>query len=129
MLDKILDLFHITTGNQKDNEALVTLATFFYKVDGRITWGEEEYMVNLLSAMEWNSNVDVAEFLQRVIPIINRVLDGPVENYMEFLANLMEDLQSDEAKARAKQIARAISDADGEISDIEVECLDYINNF
>lgn len=130
MLDRISHLFKQTTGNQAENEALVTLATFFYKVDGRVTLEEQDYIRDFLSVMEWDSKIDIEVFQSRIIPKVNNILacDNDEEN-LKFLAELMESIASDDARSRAKQIARAIADADGEIDDREVKCLEYIKQF
>lgn len=130
MLDRIKEFFKQSSGNQEENEALVTLATFFYKVDGRVTLEEQDYIDDLLSVMEWNSSIDIQVFQSRIIPKINDVLvsDSDADN-LKFLSNLMASFTTDEARSRAKQIARAISDADGEIDDREVKCLEYIKQF
>ncbi|PCJ35812.1 MAG: hypothetical protein COA99_13605 [Moraxellaceae bacterium] len=129
MFDSIYSLVGDMKSNQKDSEALVALATFFYKVDGRITLDEEEYINNFLSVLEWNSSIDITVFQKRVIPTINQVLDGPIDGYLKYLGGLMDDIESKEARALAKKIAQEISDVDGEVADLEVQCLDYIKNF
>jgi len=129
MFDSIYSLVGDMKSNQKDSEALVALATFFYKVDGRITLDEEEYIDDFLSVLEWNSTIDITVFQKRVIPTINQVLDGAIDGYLKYLGGLMDDIESKEVRALAKKIAQEISDVDGETADLEVQCLDYIKNF
>jgi len=129
MLEKIISLFKSPISKQSENEALVTLATFFYKVDGRITLEEQDYIDDFLSVIDWESSIDVSVFQTNIIPKINQVLRGNPGEYLKFLAELMDQIESEDGKKRAKQIATAISDADGEISDLEIKCLDYIKTF
>lgn len=130
MLDRIKEFFKQSSGDQEENEALVMLATFFYKVDGRVALEELDYINDLLSVMDWNSSIDIQVFQTRIIPKINDVLDSDSdEDNLKFLASLMESISSDDARSRAKQIARAISDADGDIDEREGKYLEYIKQF
>lgn len=129
MLEKLLKIMSSENGSQSDNEALIRIATFFYKIDGRISIEEQDYMSQLKEELEWQSNIDIDRFQQRIVAEINQVLDGPADQYNVFLEKVMDSIESKVAIEKAKQIAQAISDTDGEIADTEVKSLDFISTY
>jgi tellurite resistance protein len=129
VLEKLLQILNGEKNNQSDNEALVKVATFFYKIDGRISIEEQDYMSKLKNDIEWQSNLDIDNFHQRIISEINQVIDGPSSKYNDYLAKVMDSIESKAVIERAKQIAQTISDADGEIADAEVKSLDFISTY
>lgn len=129
MLDKLLGILNTEKSGQADSEALIKIATFFYKIDGRISIEEQEYMTKLKEEIEWQSGIDIDRFQQRIIGEINQVIDGPADQYNTYLAKVMDCIESPEVIAKAKQIAQAISDSDGEIADAEVESLNFISAY
>lgn len=129
MLEKLLKIMSSENGSQSDSEALIRIATFFYKIDGRISIEEQDYMSQLKEELEWQSNIDIDRFQQRIVAEINQVLDGPADQYNVFLERVMDSIESKVAIEKAKQIAQAISDTDGEIADTEVKSLDFISTY
>jgi tellurite resistance protein len=129
VLEKLFQILNGEKNNQSDNEALVKVATFFYKIDGRISIEEQDYMSRLKNDIEWQSNLDIDNFHQHIISEINQVIDGPSNKYNDYLAKVMDSIESKAAIERAKQIAQTISDADGEIADAEVKSLDFISTY
>ncbi len=81
MLEKLLKIMSSEKGSQSDSEALIRIATFFYKIDGRISIEEQDYMSQLKEELEWQSNIDIDRFQQRIVAEINQVIDGPADQY------------------------------------------------
>lgn len=129
MLEKLLNILSGKQSEQSDSEALIKIATFFYKIDSRISIEEQEYMQKLMDTLEWESNISIERFQERVITEVNQVLDGSPEYYNSYLAKVMDSIKSEEVIAKAKEIAKAISDSDGEIADEEVSSLDFISAY
>lgn len=128
MLEKILSVFKspIDGASQKESEALVMLATFFYKVDRRVALEEQQYIEKFIEEVPWFSSLDVSTFQERLIAVVNSVLAAGEERSYEFLGEIMSLIETDDGRDRAKRIAREISDVDGEIGDLEVKFLEYV---
>ncbi len=132
---KIVDFFTdkmaglIEQSDQKSSEALVELATFFYKVDRRISLEEQDYIANLLKGLPWDANLSKESFQMSCIGRINDIVDAPDDDVFKYLAGLMESFESSEALEKAQRICQEISDSDGEIADDEVKYLDFVKSF
>ena len=128
MIEEIFSFFSsITTDTtQEESESLILLATFFYKVDNRISLEEQQYIERLMKEMVWSSNIDISTFQERTIAKINQVLGKGDENCYQFLEDVMSSIKTPEGRDRAKMIAKEISDADGEIADDEVRYLEFV---
>ncbi|MEM1189499.1 MAG: hypothetical protein AAGI72_13290 [Pseudomonadota bacterium] len=111
------------------SEKLIELATFFYKIDKRVSLEEQSYIDGLLKTIEWDLPLSTEAFHRNCIGKINRIIDEPEESIRLYLTELMQDLSELGATAKAKTIAKEISDADGEIADEEVKYLDLVMSF
>lgn len=114
------------TEEQAVSEKLIELATFFYKIDMRISLAEQNYMDQFLKSIEWKSSIHIESFQQRCIAKVNDVIGESEVEIGLFLSDLMKQLAELGAADRAKLIAKEISDADGEIADHEVKYLDIV---
>ena len=128
MLERILAAIKhpITHADQPENEALIKLATFFYKVDGRITLEEQEYIHTFIREVPWSSTIDVEVFQEQMISVVNQVLARGPSECMEFLAQVMDSIKTEEGIAKAKAVAKEVSDVDSEIADDETRYLEFV---
>ncbi|WP_415884216.1 hypothetical protein [Neptuniibacter sp. QD34_54] len=61
----ILDVFKNKVGSllnesdQEANEKLIELATFFYKIDNRVSLEEQRYVDELMGTIEWSSTISI----------------------------------------------------------------------
>ncbi|MEY4588688.1 MAG: hypothetical protein RL497_764, partial [Pseudomonadota bacterium] len=78
--------------NQAESEKLIELATFFYKVDMRISQGEQEYIVELLEGIEWSSPINIESYQEKCISKINVILGGAEDQILVYLSSLMEEI-------------------------------------
>ena len=124
----LLDADRISN-RQEVNEKLVELATFFYKIDGRISLPEQAYMEELLNSLEWNSTTPVETFQNECIARINQLKLSDSAIVASYLTGLMTRLEELEAIDQAIAIAKEISDADGEIADDEVRYLEVVRSY
>ena len=114
---------------QSVNESLIELATFFYKIDRRVSLEEQKYVHDLLKTIEWRSPKSIQSYQRDCIANINRVIEKSEEEISIYLSELMQKLSDHGAADKAKLLAREISDADGEIADDEVKYLDLVMAF
>lgn len=114
---------------QSTSEKLIELATFFYKVDKRVSLAEQKYIDELLETIEWKSSVSIESYQTDCIAKINGVIAMPEDKIYSYLANLMHALNELGALDKAQTLAKEISDADGEIADDEVKYLDLVMSF
>ena len=114
---------------QAVNELLIELATFFYKIDKRVSLEEQEYMENLMAGLKWTSPTNIETYQSGCIARVNKIDSAPESEVYSYLTKLMESLEKVDGVAQAKEIAREISDADGEIADDEVKYLKFIKAF
>ncbi|WP_412724735.1 hypothetical protein [Alteromonas sp. D210916BOD_24] len=119
----------LNNSEQEVSEKLIQLATFFYKVDRRVSLEEQKYMDDLLETIEWNSPIDADYYQRTCISEINNLLDRSEDQIYAYLSKLMLDLSDLGAAEKAKILAKEISDSDGEIADDEVRYLEYILSF
>ena len=115
--------------NQSVNESLIELATFFYKIDGRVSLEEQQYIDELMNTIDWQSSVSVEAFQSDCIAKINSMLDFSEAEVLAYLSGVMETLAKLGAADKAKSLAQNIADADGEIADAEVKYLEFIMAF
>lgn len=115
--------------DQTESEALLLLATFFYKVDKRVTLDEQDYIDRLMRDLPWTSPIGPEAMKSRLLPRVEAVLQAGVAAYLPFLAEVMECLTSGDAVAQAQAVAKEITSVDGEIDDHEMMCLDYVMNW
>lgn len=111
------------------NECLIEIATFFYKVDQRISLEEQKYMQELMDSINWTSSVSVEAYQRGCIARVNNKLSGSEESIVDYLSKLMETLASVDGVEKAKAIAKEIADADGEIADDEVRFLEIVSAY
>ncbi len=114
---------------QRANELLIELATFFYKVDRRVSLQEQAYMSELMENISWESPISIEAYQNDCIARINGILSSSEDAIHRYLLQLMESLVKEGAVEKAKVIAREISDADGEVADDEVMYLDVVKTF
>ena len=129
MIEILLKILGGKQNEQSDSEALIKIATFFCMIDSRITLEEQEYIRKLMDALEWEPDVDIEAFQESIITEVNQVLDGSPEYYNSYLAEVMDNIKSEEVIAKAKEIAKAITDADGVLADEEANSLDFISAY
>ncbi|MEM7359992.1 MAG: hypothetical protein AAF431_12900 [Pseudomonadota bacterium] len=129
MIETLLKILGGKQNEQSDSEALIKIATFFCMIDSRITLEEQEHIKKLMDALEWEPDVDVEVFQENIITEVNRVLDGSPEYYNSYLAEVMDNIKSEEVIAKAKEIAKAMTDADGVLADEEANSLDFISAY
>jgi hypothetical protein len=115
--------------NQAVSEKLIEVATFFYKVDMRISIDEQDYVGELLEKIEWSSPINVETYQERCISKINGVLGSSEDQILVYLSSLMQEITELGAVDKAKALAKEISDADGEIADDEVKYLDLVMSY
>lgn len=112
----------------QESQAIIELATFFYKVDLRVAIEEQDYLAELMPSLPWSGLVSRETFHQRILPRVSEAASAPLDRRLAYLAELIEQITTSDGKARALEIAAAICDADGEISDDEMICLDYLKS-
>ncbi|WP_047047079.1 hypothetical protein [Vibrio mexicanus] len=114
---------------QQVSEKLIELATFFYKVDNRVSLAEQSYVDELLRTIEWHSTVSVESYQRDCIAKINGIISLSEEEISVYLSDLMQEIVTLGAAEQAKTLASEISDADGEIADDEVRYLDLVKSY
>ena len=119
----------LNESEQSVSEKLIELATFFYKVDQRVSLEEQKYVDDLLETIEWQSTVSIESYQRDCISKINKIIGQSEELVFSYLSKLMQDLSDLGASAKAKSLANEISDADGEIADDEVKYLELVMCF
>ena len=119
----------ISQNEQATNELIIELATFFYKIDKRVSLQEQEYMESLMADMNWSSSISIEAFQNACIARVNEVVSPSEAGIHSYLTKLMEALADSGGVEQAKKIAKEISDADGEIADDEVKYLDFVMAF
>lgn len=129
MIDRIIGIFKQSQSVQNDSEALLKLATFFYKIDGRIALAEQDYVSQLVAVLDWDKSISASSFQQSIIPVVQNVIDSGEEPRLRFLEELMGSLSQPEGVELAKKIAQEISDADGEVADNEVKYLHFVDTY
>ncbi|WP_415890957.1 hypothetical protein ACMXYV_06605 [Neptuniibacter sp. SY11_33] len=131
----ILDVFKNKVGSllkesdQEANESLIELATFFYKIDNRVSLEEQRYVDELMGSIEWSSTISIESFQRSCVSKINQIIRCSEEETLSYLSNLMKELSQCGAVDKAQVIAKEISDSDGEIADDEVKYLDLVMSF
>ena len=125
--DKLKGLF--PQNEQSTNELLIELATFFYKIDRRVSLQEQQYMEDLMANIDWHSATSIESYQNECIGRINKVVTAPEAETMGYLTQLMDALAKVQGVEQAKTIAKEISDSDGEISDEEVRYLDIVLSY
>lgn len=119
----------LSDSEQDISEKLIELATFFYKIDKRVSLEEQKYIDELMETIEWNSTVSVESYQLNCIAKINKMIGSSDEYVSVYLSDLMQSLSELGAADKAKKLAKEISDADGEIADNEVKYLDLIKSY
>lgn len=114
---------------QSASEKLIELATFFYKVDQRVSLEEQNYMDELLETIEWKSSVNIESYQTSCIANINGITGMSEDQIYAYLSNLIHEISEHGAVAKAQTLAKEISDADGEIADDEVKYLDLVMSY
>ncbi|HEY7773730.1 MAG TPA: hypothetical protein VIC26_11150 [Marinagarivorans sp.] len=115
--------------DQSISEKLIELATFFYKIDKRVSLEEQKYIDELISSLDWNSTVSVESFQESCIAKINGVIENPEEKILAYLSGLMQEISELGATVKAQALAKEVSDADGEIAEDEVKYLDLVMSY
>ena len=109
---------------QQHNEALIKLTVLLYQIDGKITLSEQDYFDNLVNEMSWHSGISKEAFINDAIHQAREAIDGFAAP--EFIRSLSDELNID--AARTLEVAMAITKADGERSEEEVELLALLAN-
>ncbi len=131
----IIDVFKskvaslMSNEDQQISEKLIELATFFYKIDKRVSLEEQKYMDELLETIEWNSSISIESYQRDCIARVNEIDRKTDDQVVAYLSDLMQELSDLGAASKAKTIAKGISDADGEIADDEVKYLDVVMQY
>jgi len=131
----ILDVFGtklkevFSQNEQSTNELLIELATFFYKIDKRITLQEQEYMDGMMDNIEWVSPTSIGAYQDTCIGRVNKIVGASESEIHNYLTELMESLAELGSIEQAKNIAVKISEADGEIADDEAKYLEIVMAF
>ncbi|GAB5379955.1 MAG: hypothetical protein Alis3KO_14980 [Aliiglaciecola sp.] len=125
--DKVSSL--LNDSEQSVSERLIELATFFYKVDRRVSLEEQKYIDELLETIEWDSVISAESFQRSCILKINGMIGCSEDQILLYLSNLMQEISELGAVAKAQTLAKEISDSDGEIADDEVKYLDLVMSF
>ena len=131
----ILDIFGaqlkevFSQNEQSTNELLIELATFFYKIDKRITLQEQEYMDGMMDDIEWVSPTSIGAYQDTCIARANKIVGASESEIHNYLTQIMESLEKLGSVEQAKNIAREISEADGHIADDEAKYLEIVMAF
>lgn len=128
------NLKEIVSGTSKENaqastKKLIELATFFYKVDNRITLGEQRFVEELLVYMVWDGPQSAESFQSSCVLKINRVLEQAEEAIHEYVLTLIGEIGELGALSRAQAIAKDISEIDGVVSSEEAKYLQLVMSF
>jgi tRNA A37 N6-isopentenylltransferase MiaA len=115
--------------DQAVSEKLIELATFFYKVDRRISQEEQDFIGQLVQTIDWNSPISAETFQERCIAKINGILSGSEEHITVYLTNLMQELSDLGAATQAKTLAVEISTADNELAHDELKYIELVMSF
>lgn len=131
---KILEVFSsvkslLNKDDQRISECLIELATFFYKIDRRVSLAEQDYIDDLMKSIKWESTIHIVSYQADCVARVNTIFDSTEDQVCEYLSRLMEELLELGGDKQAKVIAKEISDADGEIADEESKYLDYVMAF
>ena len=112
MIDDIMNIVDVFSGKttsllsgseQAANEKLVELATFFYKIDMRVSLEEQAYMDELLKTIDWDSSVSVESFQRDCIAKINAMFASSGDKVSLYLSDLMQEI-SDLGSRRIEEI-------------------------
>lgn len=112
---------------QKVSEKLIELATFFYKIDRRVSLAEQNYIDQLVENSVWKSSISAESFHRDCIARINRIVVQREEQISVYLSDLMQEISDLGAASKAKALVREVADADGEIADDEIKYLDIVS--
>lgn len=119
----------ISNNDQNASELLIELATFFYKIDNRVSLQEQEYMESLVAGLEWKSSTSIESYQTACIARVNKIIDAPENEISNYLSHVMESLAKVGGVEEAQILAKEISDADGEVADEEVKYLEIVMAF
>lgn len=109
---------------QAFNQSLIKMAVLLYKIDGKITLTEQDYLDEIIDTMEWESPISVDAFLNDAIYQVRQVVDA--DESARFLRSLQQDLNIN--ADRALEVAMNITGADGERCDEETELLSLLTH-
>lgn len=112
MFNKLAKRRRQADSKQQELEALVSLATFFYKMDGRISLAEQNYVEQLMHSLDWESSISVETFQNILIPQVQKVIDEGDEACIDFLSQQLEQIISAEGQAQAQRIAKEMQAID-----------------
>ena len=119
----------VKESDQSASEKLIELATFFYKIDKRVSLEEQKYIDELMSSLEWRSTVSIESYQASCIAKINGVIESSEPQVLAYLSSLMQELSALGATAKAQALAQEVSDADGEIAEDEIKYLDLVMSY
>ncbi|MBF7074890.1 TerB family tellurite resistance protein [Glaciecola sp. MH2013] len=110
--------------SQQHNEALIKLTVLLYQIDGIVTLTEQDYFQELVDNMPWHSGISKEAFINDAIHQARAAIDSL--KAPDFIRALSDELNIDAAKTL--EVAMAITKADGERSEEEVELLALLAN-
>lgn len=116
----------LSESEQRVSEKFIELATFFYKIDRRVSLEEQKYIDELMDTIEWTSSISIESYQRDCIAKLNAIIGNSEDLVFSYLSNLMTELSELGALDKAKSLAKGISDADGEIADDEVKYLELV---
>lgn len=109
---------------QAFNQSLIKMAVLFYKIDGKITLTEQDYLDEIIGNLQWESPISVDAFLNDAIYQVRQVVDA--EESARFLRSLQQDLNVN--ADLALEVAMNITGVDGERCDEETELLSLLTH-
>lgn len=118
LISKLLDLAELQ--GQKEKQALIKLAIFFYQIDKQFREGEQKYFDQWLKTLSWESGVSVASFQSQCIAESAKAIDSNDDTVIKaFLAQVVAEIDDEALKKSAVNLALDVVIADREYSDIE----------
>lgn len=109
---------------QRFNEALLTLGTVLYQIDGKVSLSEIDYIDELVPLSEWESPLDKIGVQNAIIHKCREAID--CNQAVELVRSLKDDLMFDADKAL--EVAKHVVAADDVLQDEELEILAFLEN-
>lgn len=105
---------------QKEKQALIKLAIFFYQIDKHFREGEQKYFDQWLRSLSWESGVSVVSFQSQCIAESAKAIDSNDDEVIKaFLVEVVAEIDDEVLKKTAVNLALDVVIADREYSDIE----------
>lgn len=110
--------------NQRFNEALIKTAVLLYQIDGMVSLTEQDFLEEVIEALNWQSPICKDAFLTQAIHEARVASEAGEERV--FLKHLADDLNFD--ANYVMEVGMGITGIDGERSEHETELLHFMSH-